>query len=768
MDIYQLVGTLLLTFCMSWYTDSAIWQLPVWYSDLWLISNFAAIGYLIMGVWLAMYASVAARSIGTRLLTSYSRIAFPYKSEIDAIKYPIFGNAGVGDAVRKAYHRATRQKEPATSADASKSSKTVAEVEEGEDMVLCEDDSQHFNKFLDELPKWLVHDTWSRVCMSYGLNQMLQALSFFTMGNLWSKSPMVAILSYAAIKRLALFLLWLDLGELEQSWWDLFALVSFNLAPSILAVVLLLYELWIGPAGKSLMVALVFFSHAGWLWYLSTLFQNAGSKDGRFQPGNYANVLEWVRPDSVSSVEVCDYGEDGEETVYDVKPSATNVDAKGTPVVMNGGRTPGLWQGPRIKQQPKHTPPVSSDVWLPVKVLNLFTTTTVGWWLLSGVLHSMIIEFDQHNNFRHFTGDDVKAPLTPRLLQWSPIDGDVKPPLSPQLLQWPEPARLFKVAALLCDDSQIWVSSAFSLFAVSEESTQAPKTLSFVKDCDVGALICGPHDCDTLIPPSSGHGWRLSPLQSLSDASTPVPIPESWHLVAGSWLDCTEAGSASCSSAGLVGWDGAKLFAATLEKVGASSTWAVHSRFEVDPVLGLCNGGNNDCGQQVAHRYQDVRALQVGAGGGTLLVLSGAGSIDVWDLPKGVVRETISVGDGFTSMCLSRNKIFLSREEPRGPALLSMNLTTHLATLLQQPRSSARLAKLLQRSVSQKALANRAERKLTDTRRQNLRKKEEETLAAATERIERSAFLGRKVRASKRDNLRPSSKPGGTDRSYTK
>ncbi|CAK0904933.1 unnamed protein product, partial [Prorocentrum cordatum] len=77
MEIYQLVGTLLLAFCMGWYTDSGVWDLPVWFTDLWLISNFAAVGYLLICVWLSMYAAVAARSAGTRLLTSYARLSIP-------------------------------------------------------------------------------------------------------------------------------------------------------------------------------------------------------------------------------------------------------------------------------------------------------------------------------------------------------------------------------------------------------------------------------------------------------------------------------------------------------------------------------------------------------------------------------------------------------------------------------------------------------------------------------------------------------------------
>merc|ERR1712226_1360779 len=97
---------------MGWYTDSAVWNLPVWFSDIWLISNFTAVGFLIMTIWLAMYAAIAARSIGTRLLTSYARLSIPTKKQIDDIKQPLFWNTK--DAVEKglaAYQKQTDEGE---------------------------------------------------------------------------------------------------------------------------------------------------------------------------------------------------------------------------------------------------------------------------------------------------------------------------------------------------------------------------------------------------------------------------------------------------------------------------------------------------------------------------------------------------------------------------------------------------------------------------------------------------------------------------------
>jgi len=91
MDIYHVVGTLLLTFCVEWYSDNSLISsgLPPWFVTLFLISNFCAVGFLIFSVWLAMHASIASHSIGVRLLTSYARLSIPSRKELDQISVPL-------------------------------------------------------------------------------------------------------------------------------------------------------------------------------------------------------------------------------------------------------------------------------------------------------------------------------------------------------------------------------------------------------------------------------------------------------------------------------------------------------------------------------------------------------------------------------------------------------------------------------------------------------------------------------------------------------
>lgn len=306
MDTFHVVGTLLLAFCMAWYTDNEILagSLPTWFADIFLISNFASVGYLMLCVWLAMYAGVAARSIGVRLLTSYARLSFPTEEQLDDIKVPIFFNT-------REYLKKKMQDMSSSSQDAS--------LADGEEVVLqgtpgsrplepkeelCEDDQQHFRKMLEEMPKWMVYDIWARVAMTMGINQMLQALSYYILGTLWDKSASIAIMSFMGINYLSYVMLWLDLGDNLNSFLDLVGVILLNLFPPGLAASLLACDSVLHHDGVdanermrlvlSMLATVCFWAHGAWLGYLMLQFMDAGHMGTKYKPCAHAQVLEWV------------------------------------------------------------------------------------------------------------------------------------------------------------------------------------------------------------------------------------------------------------------------------------------------------------------------------------------------------------------------------------------------------------------------------------------------------------------------------------------
>lgn len=773
MEIYQLVGTLLLAFCMGWYTDSSVWDLPVWFTDLWLISNFAAVGYLLICVWLSMYAAVAARSVGTRLLTSYARLSIPTQAEIDDIKNPIFFNTR--DMIKRTLHEkglSRSSSDPDLRGLAAGKKKgaggpaadAAAVTEEA-----CEDHEQHFRVFLQELPRWLVYDTWARVCMSYGMNQMLQTLSYFSLGSLWKKSPMVAITSYFSVNVLATVILWLDVGDRDHTTGDYVAVFFLNFVPPMLATILLIYESLYsyldagGRAVAALLVVACFCAHGGWLYYMECLCATAGSKQSRFKPGSFANVLEWIKP--AQPVDDEDEDVDEDPPLAPLQRVASPDDACGVdrgksvknlcyrPTIdvaqeseerahligygnhnftgVNGGKKPGQWMRPKHTEDIIDADSLHSFSWLPVRMIAFFTYFIIGWWILQGFVHGCMIGFDSHNTMESFTGSDDMSPLLQDAME--------------EHITWPAPARLFKVAALFCGSSQLLVSNDFSMYAIGQnESTGAvSSSLSLVKDGVMSAVICGARGCDALSPPGADGRWTLVSLASGSGAPAKVPIPKSWRVVTGAWRDCPQEADRPCTSAWLAGWDGDGVFAALLELDAEAHVWDVRVRFEVDPAIGRPGTDSGlDCsrpakrepygrpwtvrmpsGAECEHivRYSRVSSLQMSNAGKNLIVLD-RGIADVWDLSRGVVVKRLRVGEGYNSICQSGRHIFLSRESDAGPVVSSLEMPPALSALLDTSKPKVTLA------ANQDAAADAPAR---GGPQRSLRKKATSMLAAA-------------------------------------
>lgn len=722
MEIYHLVGTLLLTFCMDWYVEEEHWELPIWFSGLFRISHYAAVGYLVLCVWLSMYASVAARAIGTRLLTSQMRLSLPTKTQLDSIMNLIFFSAR--NVISRAFARSSASPDLAVPVD-----KQDSEAE-------CpgEDHNQHFRIFLMEARRWLVYDTWSRVCMSFGMDQMLQALSYFSLGIIWSKTPLGAIVSYLSINCLSTYVLLLDLGALEDA--DYMAVTLLSFMPPILCCLILVLQSVIWETTneendsryvESVLVALCFFAHGGWLYYLVTLFRTAGDSSGRFKPGAFANVLEWI-PQShhiirkgeddaeeslftrmssslsirnqerssrgfwrslfgSSSSKAPEAGDGTSSTkqenvpgvnqgVVDQAPPSTSASASSSQKV-NGGRTPGTWMNytadkPLIEMKELHSPK-----WLPVKIISQFTYAVIFWWIVAGTIHAFTIAFDkhvEHHKVKDFIGSDDVVPLKSKILEVE--------------VEYPEPASLFRVAGLFCSESQVWVSSGFAMYAMEMGSSAVPHTLSLVQDGEVDALVCGGHGCDALSPPDGKGSWVLRSLEPGHSAAQ-VPLPRSWRKVTGEWVDCPPATDATCTSAWVAGWDGTKVIVAMLQMHASSSTWFLHTPFEADPTIGLCPDGPLNCKYKGPQQYTDMSSLQISDGGRRLFVLLGSGILDIWDLSNGIVLKRTNVGKGYTSMCRSGGSIFMAREGSTNPVISTLALPASLLELVMLQRSNA-------------------------------------------------------------------------------
>lgn len=294
MDIYHVVGTLLLTFCFEWYTSNTLLQdekLPFGFVLLFLITNFCALSYLLFSVWLAMHASIASQSIGTRLLTSFARLSIPSKEELDRIhvsmiplldKLMLLGKT-VYDKVRTAYmepekfasqsSRSSRDKKAKDSAETQSFSSTskperqpcyassdnacdddglahehgktfendIRRSHEIAGMIASEncnvDQRRHFLRYLQEQQRWLGYDAYARACMSLGVNQLLQSLGYYLLGTFSHFSRVHAVMSFLGFQLLALFLMQLDITDIFVDNRERSAAILFFILPPLLAAV---------------------------------------------------------------------------------------------------------------------------------------------------------------------------------------------------------------------------------------------------------------------------------------------------------------------------------------------------------------------------------------------------------------------------------------------------------------------------------------------------------------------------------------------------
>mmetsp|Transcript_91880 Transcript_91880/g.176884 ORF Transcript_91880/g.176884 Transcript_91880/m.176884 type:complete len:1016 (+) Transcript_91880:71-3118(+) len=318
MDVYLIVGTLMLTFCIEWFTDAEILtaKVPEWFRTLFLVSNFSAVGYLVLSVWLAMHASVAAHSVGVRLLTSFARLTIPSREELRKFRVTLVPKLkeflALGRAVgslgkqqvqqargwlgRSSASKAVAQEEPTAVGDASVPSgagaasgpqgassamqalvnnmaEELGQAASEPEITTGVGDMQHIQRFMKEQRMWLGYDAYSRVCMSLGMNQLLQALSYYVVGKLSAGSLTSSIATFFGIKVLSIYLLRLDITAMCESWREYAIVLFFMVVPTTFAATAFLLASPMIPGFSNsfilqLSVTPVFVLHGIWLLYV--------------------------------------------------------------------------------------------------------------------------------------------------------------------------------------------------------------------------------------------------------------------------------------------------------------------------------------------------------------------------------------------------------------------------------------------------------------------------------------------------------------------
>mmetsp|Transcript_116161 Transcript_116161/g.290081 ORF Transcript_116161/g.290081 Transcript_116161/m.290081 type:complete len:1093 (-) Transcript_116161:45-3323(-) len=355
MDVYHLVGAMLLEFCISFYCENKMAEasesdVPPWVLTFFLINNLSAAGFLILAVWLSMHASVASHSIGVRLLTRFARLSIPSRDELeDVAKAPLVplmerfkalgqrfkryqraadeeegvgGAGGAGGAARgsgpgqdsgsssdppagtavSALAAAGRRvpvvtvQEPPTSVGEGTrgqgpSGGIQRAIDEG--ARVQGDKSMHFRRFLREQRRWLCYDAFARVCMSLGMNQMLMSLSYYSIGIYVQSAPAAALIMICGIQWLSLLVLRLDVVPGSHPIKEVFAVISFVPTPPIYVGVLIAAANYRGISELSLAWAATpaFLLHACWLFMVAFFLIPPGRADISALPKQLRTVL---------------------------------------------------------------------------------------------------------------------------------------------------------------------------------------------------------------------------------------------------------------------------------------------------------------------------------------------------------------------------------------------------------------------------------------------------------------------------------------------
>eukprot|EP00405_Crypthecodinium_cohnii_P034471 CAMPEP_0206526716 /NCGR_PEP_ID=MMETSP0325_2-20121206/913_1 /ASSEMBLY_ACC=CAM_ASM_000347 /TAXON_ID=2866 /ORGANISM="Crypthecodinium cohnii, Strain Seligo" /LENGTH=1143 /DNA_ID=CAMNT_0054021977 /DNA_START=336 /DNA_END=3764 /DNA_ORIENTATION=+ len=270
MDMYHAVAALLLGSAATLYTEGRMHvpgNTPPWYVGIYFTSIAGTFCYLLLAVWLSMYASVCSHAFGVRLRTRFVRLPIPSLADLQALtaKLQDFEKQGVTNVLRvpfaagppqwklekeaeEARLRAAGAAGPssssasgpgvggpstaATNAASEINKKAASAVHDwlgsgeaafGKHAVVDQSAAapgQHVQLFRCLQARWQCYDAYARVSMSIGINQLLQTLTYYLLGCtlIENMSPSTAIGLALIYQAAAVFILYIDVAGVSRGF----------------------------------------------------------------------------------------------------------------------------------------------------------------------------------------------------------------------------------------------------------------------------------------------------------------------------------------------------------------------------------------------------------------------------------------------------------------------------------------------------------------------------------------------------------------------
>lgn len=319
MDNYLIVNAIQLGFCVTLLTQGRPEgnHSPQWLYWLYAMTILTAFFYTLLSIWLAMYASIAAHSFGVRILTQLVRLPIPNSGQLNAAtaRAREFETGSLGGSImRIPWQRRLRElgsqldswtgtapAEPSSglglfednaSDNGSDTSPAGAAEAEGRprDLAVPTSNLRHIRLFRQLQTNWQAYDAYARVCMALGANQLLHAVSYYTLQMLVSeeRSPWPALACLALLAFCAWLLARLDL-YLSMRLRTLAAVLL--LAPPAITMVglTLVHTKAVSEVQSDVCAPMSFLLHMAWIGFILYLAR-ADHSDGVALPMNFRSV----------------------------------------------------------------------------------------------------------------------------------------------------------------------------------------------------------------------------------------------------------------------------------------------------------------------------------------------------------------------------------------------------------------------------------------------------------------------------------------------
>mmetsp|Transcript_16720 Transcript_16720/g.35488 ORF Transcript_16720/g.35488 Transcript_16720/m.35488 type:complete len:907 (-) Transcript_16720:136-2856(-) len=357
MDTYLIVNAVQLGFCVMAFCEGRLASgTPTWLIGCHTLSLAGAFMYLLMSVWLAMHASVTAKSYEVRLLTQHVRLPMPTWTQLEGSRtyastfektdpkqmFRVPFAMGTQESVLQHSSRpasssaeggASRSSDapplgvgadrappgqPGASAEAATAGASAGEAVESADLWGLEargdgiyelDGSvradptmlRHLSLVKEALQYWQSYDGFARVAMSMGTNQLVTALAYYVLGYvLISNHAVVAawlvVLLFMAILA-ALIRLDMSLTTFEYR----VAVILVISGPVLMAVAC---EQWTRHTARLgpwvWLTPIAFAMHALWLTFLLYISKVSEQQGGAYLPTGfrsvmYIDVFGWIK-----------------------------------------------------------------------------------------------------------------------------------------------------------------------------------------------------------------------------------------------------------------------------------------------------------------------------------------------------------------------------------------------------------------------------------------------------------------------------------------